>query len=220
VPGGPSTTASAERDVTQFDPYKVLQVDPEAESDVIAAAYRRLAQRHHPDRGGDPERMLLLNRAFEVLSDPARRAEHDATRPDAGASAPVRERTAVPDRPATTSGERERGTRPQAADTPEDVATFASGRSTRGGGYEASMRSAPVGPPPGRPSGSVLTFGRYAGWSLGEIARVDPGFLEWLDRMPIGRPYRAEIDPLLRTAGLRRSPAEEARTRRGLFRRP
>src|SRR5919204_81217 len=32
-----------------------------------------------------------------------------------------------------------------------------------------------AGPPPGRPFGSILTFGRPIGWSLGEIARVDPG---------------------------------------------
>ena len=43
-----------------------------------------------------------------------------------------------------------------------------------------------AGPPPGNPSGSVLTFGRYTGWSLGEIARTDLEYLEWLDRMPIG----------------------------------
>ncbi len=31
------------------DPYKVLQVDPEAEDEVIEAAYRRLARKYHPD---------------------------------------------------------------------------------------------------------------------------------------------------------------------------
>ena len=34
------------------DPYKTLQVDPEAEDEVIVAAYRRLARKYHPDRGG------------------------------------------------------------------------------------------------------------------------------------------------------------------------
>lgn len=37
-----------------------------------------------------------------------------------------------------------------------------------------------AGPPPGRPVGPVLDFGIFAGWSLGEIARRDPGYLEWL----------------------------------------
>jgi hypothetical protein len=76
-----------------------------------------------------------------------------------------------------------------------------------------------AGPPPGNASGSVLNFGRYAGWSLGEIGRRDIEYLEWLDRMPIGRPYRDEIDALLRAAGLRRSADPAASERRGLFRR-
>ncbi len=75
-----------------------------------------------------------------------------------------------------------------------------------------------AGPAPGRASGSVLNFGRYAGWSLGEIGRIDIEYLEWLDRAPIGRQYRGEIDGILRQRGRRRSvgPQEE---RRGLFRR-
>jgi hypothetical protein len=76
-----------------------------------------------------------------------------------------------------------------------------------------------AGPPPGGPSGTGLGFGRYAGWSLGEIARRDLDYIEWLDRMPIGRPYRDELDALLRRAGRRRSAPAEANERRGLFRR-
>jgi hypothetical protein len=76
-----------------------------------------------------------------------------------------------------------------------------------------------AGPPPGRPSGSVLNFGRYTGWSLGEIARKDLDYIEWLDRSPIGRTYREEIDALLRATGRRRSADAESTSRRGLFRR-
>ena len=36
------------------DPYKTLQVDPEADIEVIQAAYRRLAQKYHPDLAADP----------------------------------------------------------------------------------------------------------------------------------------------------------------------
>src|SRR5699024_4605023 len=60
--------------------YQVLQVDPSADPEVIEAAYRRLALKHHPDRGGGPEaaaRMQQLNAAREVLRDPARRAAYD-----------------------------------------------------------------------------------------------------------------------------------------------
>ena len=76
-----------------------------------------------------------------------------------------------------------------------------------------------AGPPPGNPAGSVLNFGRFAGWSLGEIGRRDVEYLEWLDRMTIGRPYRDEIDAILRRAGRRTSAAAEARDRPGLYRR-
>jgi curved DNA-binding protein CbpA len=54
-----------------------------------------------------------------------------------------------------------------------------------------------AGPPPGRPSGSVLDFGIFAGWSLGEIARRDRGYLVWLRDRSDGKPYREEIDRLV-----------------------
>ena len=76
-----------------------------------------------------------------------------------------------------------------------------------------------AGRPPGNPSGSVLNFGRFAGWSLGEIARRDLEYIEWLDRSSIGRQYREEIDGILRQAGRRRSAAPDEQKRRGLFRR-
>ena len=60
-----------------------------------------------------------------------------------------------------------------------------------------------AGRPPGRPSGSVLDFGRHVGWSVGEIARVDPGYLVWLSERPEGSPYRAEIDGILGRSGMR-----------------
>jgi hypothetical protein len=75
-----------------------------------------------------------------------------------------------------------------------------------------------AGPPPGNPSGSRLDFGRYAGWSLGEIARIDIAYLEWLDRMSIGRRYREEVDGLLRRTGRRGIP-KRVEEPRGLFRR-
>jgi curved DNA-binding protein CbpA len=62
-----------------------------------------------------------------------------------------------------------------------------------------------AGPPPGRPSGSVLDFGRHLGWSLGEVARFDPGYLVWLAERGEGAPYRDEIDRLLRGMGVQRS---------------
>jgi len=66
------------------DYYAILQVDPHAEPEVIQAAYRRLAAKHHPDVNPSPEamvRMKLLNAAYDVLSDPGKRQVYDNARP-------------------------------------------------------------------------------------------------------------------------------------------
>ena len=54
-----------------------------------------------------------------------------------------------------------------------------------------------AGPSPGRPSGTVMDFGRYSGWSLAEIARYDLDYLEWLQRSSLGRGLRSEIEAFL-----------------------
>lgn len=56
------------------DYYRILQVHPDAEPEVIQAAYRRLARKYHPDSAeGDGTHMQALNEAYAVLSDPAQR---------------------------------------------------------------------------------------------------------------------------------------------------
>ena len=67
------------------DYYSILGVLPDAEDVVIAAAYRALAQRYHPDKwDGDPEishrRMCSINEAYQALRDKQRRSEYDQTR--------------------------------------------------------------------------------------------------------------------------------------------
>lgn len=54
-----------------------------------------------------------------------------------------------------------------------------------------------AGLPAGPPLGSVISFGRYSGWTLGQIRRRDPEFLEWLMRAPAGRQYRSEIERMI-----------------------
>lgn len=63
------------------DYYTFLQISSNAEPETIHRVYRYLAGRFHPDNPetGDPERFLLLKRAFETLSDPERRAAYDAS---------------------------------------------------------------------------------------------------------------------------------------------
>ena len=84
--GGPSRHPWAAGPVTgpPMDPYKVLQVDPEAEDEVIHAAYRRLARKYHPDVNAGPDgsaRMASINAAWELLGDPLRRAAFDRQAP-------------------------------------------------------------------------------------------------------------------------------------------
>jgi curved DNA-binding protein CbpA len=70
-------------DHQQQDLYERLQVSPRATPAVIQAAYRVLARSYHPDISRDPDAAHLmreLNAAYDVLSDPARRAQYDAER--------------------------------------------------------------------------------------------------------------------------------------------
>jgi curved DNA-binding protein CbpA len=82
-------------------PYEVLEVHPRASTEVIRAAYRALVQRCHPDRAADPaagERMSLINRAYELLSDPLRRARYDRQAAIEGMDRRSPERTLPPAR--------------------------------------------------------------------------------------------------------------------------
>jgi curved DNA-binding protein CbpA len=120
------------------DLYAVLGVGRTADAREIRAAYRERARRHHPDLGGDEQRMMVLNKAWHILGHPDRRAAYDA---------------------------RNGARKPKAA------------------------RS--------RDGHTVLDFGRYAGWSLAEVAAQDDDYIEWLRRTPAGRAYDAEIGELL-----------------------
>ncbi|HET9150850.1 MAG TPA: molecular chaperone DnaJ [Gemmatimonadales bacterium] len=60
--------------------YRVLGVDRSASDDEIKKAYRRLAMQYHPDRNPAPDaeaRFKEIAEAYEVLSDPGRRATYD-----------------------------------------------------------------------------------------------------------------------------------------------
>jgi curved DNA-binding protein CbpA len=152
------------------DLYRILQVDPAAEREVIRAAYVCLAKRRHPDAGGTDEGMAVLNEAWSVLGDPGRRAAYDTQRRVASAQAAPVWASAGDARPVYAAAQGD----------------------TRQGSH-----------------GSVLDFGRYAGWTLEALVREDPDYLEWLARAPGGRQYRTEIYALLS----RRSPNVPRATR-------
>jgi curved DNA-binding protein CbpA len=143
-----------------FDPYAVLQVLPNAEPEVVTAAFKALALKYHPDHDATrraAEKMAELNRAYAILRDHRSRSAHDRARRSTIAGISV---------------------------------------------AAASVRSHVAAPPSNPSPGSVLNFGRYAGWSLRDLARRDPDYLLWLSRHSSGIRYRTEIYGILRTMGV------------------
>ena len=71
--------------MSQTDYYRILQVHPEAEQEIIEAAYRRLMRKYHPDvlestQREEPEvkrRVQEINEAYEIIGNVQKRAEYD-----------------------------------------------------------------------------------------------------------------------------------------------
>jgi len=61
------------------DLYQELGVSKDCSFEEIKQQFRILARIHHPDMGGDEETFKRIKHAYEVLSDPIRRAEYDKT---------------------------------------------------------------------------------------------------------------------------------------------
>jgi DnaJ-class molecular chaperone len=135
------------------DPYRILQVAPNAEQEVIQAAYRALALKYHPDRDRTTyaqRRMLQINAAYSLIRDNTTRTEWD--------------------------------------------------RSQRQG-RQAPTRVSAAPPPRSEAAGTRVSFGRYAGWTLRDLARQDPEYLRWLSRHSSGIAYRTEIYQILGRMG-------------------
>lgn len=93
--------------------YERLGVDRDVTPSELRRAYRHLAGRHHPDRNGDDvegatQKMVEINEAFDVLSDPVKRFDYnrsldraarvETTRQDASADRTKRGRRTRPSR--------------------------------------------------------------------------------------------------------------------------
>jgi len=109
------------------DLYRILGVPPLASAETIRQRWLEIAKRHHPDAGGDGVFFQQANQAYEILRDPARRAEYErfwlralgpfervAPREDVPAGGPAHPIVRTWARPGAT----ERGARPLAAAAP------------------------------------------------------------------------------------------------------
>lgn len=59
------------------DYYKILGVEKGASADEIKKAFRKLAHKYHPDKGGDEKKFKEASEAYQILSDDKKRTEYD-----------------------------------------------------------------------------------------------------------------------------------------------
>jgi curved DNA-binding protein CbpA len=59
--------------------YDELELSVNCTGEEIKQKFRTLAQIHHPDKGGDEEKFKRIKTAYEILSDPKKRAQYDST---------------------------------------------------------------------------------------------------------------------------------------------
>ena len=153
--------------------YQLMMVDPGVDDDVLTVVYRRLVQRAnlaYEDDGQRRERLSAIEQAYAVLHDPDRRRRYDLR----VAGIPAQDAQPVPAAPATVVPvEPSREAVPVKPTAPSVTVVSSSG------------------------AARVLDFGRYAGWSLRQIALDDPDYLEWLRRSPGGRHLHSDISVVL-----------------------
>ena len=167
--------------VFESDYYKILEVDPEADPEVIAAAYRALAKRVRAKQDleeADQIRLAELDLAYAVLSNPAQRRAFDERR--------LSETVAVGPGYHYSNGNGHASGHGQAQDAAVRLAAGALSERIAAGLHGESLGEL------------TINFGRYAGWTLSEIADSDPQYLQWLSRHSSGIRYRRAILRLLR----------------------
>ena len=57
--------------------YDILGVNINSSKSMIKNAYKKLAMKYHPDKGGDPEKFKKISEAYEVLSDSNKKKIYD-----------------------------------------------------------------------------------------------------------------------------------------------
>jgi len=76
-PGGRPGGRGPPKNVDTTKLYETLGVDKSADAKDIKKAYRKLAVKHHPDKGGDEQKFQEISAAYEVLSDAEKRQKYD-----------------------------------------------------------------------------------------------------------------------------------------------
>jgi DnaJ-class molecular chaperone len=57
--------------------YKILNIEEDCSHEDIVKAYKTLAMKYHPDRGGTGEQFKSISEAYEILTDKGKREEYD-----------------------------------------------------------------------------------------------------------------------------------------------
>lgn len=63
--------------MSEISYYDVLGLKPTCTIEEIQKKYREMVKKHHPDKGGNPELIELINKAYTILKDPQSRKEYD-----------------------------------------------------------------------------------------------------------------------------------------------
>jgi curved DNA-binding protein len=61
-----------------MDYYQILGINENASQDEIKKAYKKLAMKNHPDRGGDTKKFQEISQAYDTLGDEQKRQQYDA----------------------------------------------------------------------------------------------------------------------------------------------
>lgn len=76
-PGMGGMGGGPREDVDTEEYYKLLGVSKDCSSGELKKAYRKMAMKHHPDKGGDEKTFKQISEAYDVLSDPEKRELYD-----------------------------------------------------------------------------------------------------------------------------------------------
>lgn len=60
-----------------MDYYKILNINKSASEEEVKKAFRKLAHKYHPDKGGDEKKFKEVNEAYQILSNKEKRAQYD-----------------------------------------------------------------------------------------------------------------------------------------------